>query len=259
MLAAPNSGFWTAMVVLFDDGQLLFTSTSDSRLTDSFPAEPTTQDIEIIRSLSTYVPLIVLPSRVSSHFKGNPRLSAFTPRTAVALRAGLFRSPERLAMLRREAVDRFMWWRAVQKWGTTNGGIKRERVGAGRRLVERRGRAGGSVEDDEDDDGDDDDDARWDATREAAGGVWKRRRRRRGTTISANRARPLDIPQYHSIDPLHLPSLIVLSLSLFAPLKERVGSVLGSAVESLKERRVQAALIGGFCVGVGVGLWVGGW
>jgi hypothetical protein len=162
-------------------------------------------------------------------------------------------------MLRREAVDRFLWWRAVQKWGTMgmDDGIKRERIGASRRLVERRGRVDGSVEDDDLDD-DEDEDARWDPPREAAAsGIWKRRRRRRGTTISANRARPLDIPQYHSIDPLHLPSLIVLSLSLFAPLKERIGSVLGSAVESLKERRVQVALIGGFCVGVGVGLWVG--
>jgi len=163
-------------------------------------------------------------------------------------------------MLRREAVDRFLWWRAVQKWGTMDDGIKRERIGASRRLVERRGRVGGSVEDDDDLDDDEEEDARWDASREAAAGaVWKRRRRRRGTTISANRARPLDVPQYHSIDPLHLPSLIVLSFSLFAPLKERLGSVLASAVESLKERRVQAALIGGFCVGVGVGLWVGGW
>ncbi|KIM42283.1 hypothetical protein M413DRAFT_444713 [Hebeloma cylindrosporum] len=249
LLAGPNSGFWTAMVVLLDDA-------------------PTTQDVEIIRSLSTYVPLIVLPSsRVSSsQFKGSPRLSAFTPRTAVALRAGLFRSPERLSMLRQEAVDRFLWWRAVQKWGMgmDDGIAGLGGVSTSRRLVERRGRVSGVEADyDRNADDDDDDDYKGDVSREAGsgGGVWKRRRRRRATTISASRGR-VDIPhhhQYHAFDPLHLPSLIVLSFSLFAPLKERVGVALGSAVESLKEGRVQVALIGGFCVGVGVGLWVGAW
>jgi len=53
-------------------------------------------------------------------------------------------------------------------------------------------------------------------------------------------------------DPLHLPSLLVLSLSLFAPLKERVACALGRL-------RVQLALVGGFCVGVGVGVCVATW
>ena len=126
----------------------------------------------MIRSISTHVPLIVLPSPVSSHFKGSSRLSAFTPRTAAALRAGLFRSPERLSMLRREAVDRFLWWRAVQKWGVDDDGIAREGgFGANKEL--------------EDDHDDDDEDARW----EAPGGIWKRRPRRRAATISASKSR----------------------------------------------------------------------
>ena len=196
----------------------------------------------MIRSISTHVPLIVLPSPVSSHFKGSLRLSAFTPRTAAALRAGLLRSPERLSMLRREAVDRFLWWRAVQKWGVDDGIAREGGFGANKEL--------------EDDHDDDDEDARW----EAPGGIWKRRPRRRAATISASKSRrTLDNPYYHPIDPLHLPSLIALSLSLFAPLKERIGSVLSSTVESLKEGKVQVALIGGFFVGVGVSLWVRPW
>ena len=160
-------------------------------------------------------------------------------------------------MLRREAVDRFLWWRAAQKWGMgMDDRIKRERIGASGRLVERRGRVGGTTEDNDRDDHDES--AGWDGSRDA-GGAWRRRRRRRATTISASRPRILDIPHYHSIDPLHLPSLIVLSLSLFVPLKERIRAILGSAMESLKERGMQVALIGGFCVGVGVGLWVRAW
>jgi len=152
----------------------------------------------------------------------------------------------------------------VQKWGV---GMDNERewigggFGASRRLVERRGRVGVVEDDDDDHYHDDDKDAppQWDASREA-GGVWKRRRRQRATTISASKSRrTIDNPQYHPIDPLHLPSLIALSLSLFAPLKERVWSVLSSTMESLKEGKVQVALIGGFCVGVGVGLWAGAW
>jgi hypothetical protein len=59
-------------------------------------------------------------------------------------------------------------------------------------------------------------------------------------------------PAHIPFDPLHLPSLFVFSLSLFAPLKERVASAMGSL-------GVQVALLGGFCVGFGVGVCVGGW
>jgi hypothetical protein len=42
-------------------------------------------------------------------------LSAFQPSSAVALRSGLFHSPETVALLRSEAVDRFFRWREVEK------------------------------------------------------------------------------------------------------------------------------------------------
>ncbi len=58
-----------------------------------------------------------------------------------------------------------------------------------------------------------------------------------------------------SFDPLHLPSLIVFSVSLIGPLRVRVWASLQSAVESLNETKVQVALFGGFCIGVGAGFW----
>ncbi|KDQ56771.1 hypothetical protein JAAARDRAFT_59027 [Jaapia argillacea MUCL 33604] len=44
-----------------------------------------------------------------------PKLSSFTPANALALRQGIFRSPETLAMLRMEAGERFLWWREVER------------------------------------------------------------------------------------------------------------------------------------------------
>jgi hypothetical protein len=62
-----------------------------------------------------------------------------------------------------------------------------------------------------------------------------------------------------SFDPLHLPSLLILTVSLLAPLRECIGAVVLRAAGTLRETRVQVALVGGFCVGVGVGVWAREW
>ncbi|KAF8647318.1 hypothetical protein AX16_006780 [Volvariella volvacea WC 439] len=97
------------------------------------PTAPTPVDHQILKGLSSEIPIIVLP-RLSSHSShsrplsrkpsnlsqpSHPqpkfRLSTFQPSSAIALRTGLFNSPETLALLRSEATDRFLSWREVER------------------------------------------------------------------------------------------------------------------------------------------------
>ena len=55
-------------------------------------------------------------------------------------------------------------------------------------------------------------------------------------------------------DPLHLPSLVVFSISLLGPLKERLEDSLSFLWDALDQFQVKVALLGGFLVGIGVGL-----
>jgi hypothetical protein len=78
--------------------------------------------------------------------------------------------------------------------------------------------------------------------------------------------KPSPISPSLAFDPLHLPSLLMFSLSLLGPLKAKLGSTImtvirrdGRAEGKPEKSRVTAALAGasvGFCVGVGVGLMI---
>lgn len=72
----------------------------------------------LLDSLSRHIPIILLPlprTRVHFSLPANSNLSVFRSRTPIALRAGLFRSPETLAALRVEAAERFLGWREVER------------------------------------------------------------------------------------------------------------------------------------------------
>jgi len=56
-----------------------------------------------------------------------------------------------------------------------------------------------------------------------------------------------------AFDPLHLPSLIAFSLSLLCPLKTRLSESVQEIWVVFHETRLKLALLGGFCIGVGVG------
>jgi len=61
------------------------------------------------------------------------------------------------------------------------------------------------------------------------------------------------------VDPLHLPSLLLMSLSLLRPMQARlVRAVAAFSGRLARDGCVQVALVGGFCVGVGVGVVLGG-
>jgi len=57
-------------------------------------------------------------------------------------------------------------------------------------------------------------------------------------------------------DPLHLPSLIMFSISLLGPLRARVGKSISGFVEALGDCNVRVALLGGFCMGIGFGFFL---
>lgn len=54
-------------------------------------------------------------------------------------------------------------------------------------------------------------------------------------------------------DPLHLPSLVAFSFSLLCPLKARLSKSMRDIWIAFCETRLKLALLGGFCLGVGVG------
>jgi hypothetical protein len=60
-----------------------------------------------------------------------------------------------------------------------------------------------------------------------------------------------------TFDPLHLPSLIAFSVSLLGPLKARLGESMRETWLVLNETKVRVALLGGFCLGIGVCLFTG--
>lgn len=60
----------------------------------------------------------------------------------------------------------------------------------------------------------------------------------------------------HSYDPLHFPSLVMFSISLLDPLRARVGKSISGLVEAFADGNVRAALLGGFCIGIGFGFFL---
>ncbi|KAF9457891.1 hypothetical protein BDZ94DRAFT_1325916 [Collybia nuda] len=250
------------------------------------PSAPTPLDSLIIDTLSTHIPTILLP-RIPHHhqtklpFHTNSKLSSFRPSSVLALRAGLFHSPETIAVLRSEATDRFLRWREVER-------AVDEIHMARRDDATNTGSGSGSGP------GNGPEDARWDkgrweaewvaglshdvARRLREGTLTERNVRRAqnrlrqvlgesdldGTCASAgdhdpescNGGEGYDYDSTFDYDPLHLPSLVLFSISLLGPLRVRLGRTVVRVVDKLGEASVQVALVGGFCVGVGVGVYL---
>lgn len=185
------------------------------------------------------LPVIVLPplnrdSKISN-------LSSFCPSSAVALRHGLFRSPETLALLRSEASDRFLHWREVERAVDTIHEARREDLTNQYDIIW--------------------DKSKWESEWMDMFSQDVAKRLREGT-ITAREGhlptRACDSACFNasSLDPLHLPSLFIFSVSLLGPLQSRLKRTISAFIESLGEIHVRMALVGGFCVGVGFGLFV---
>ncbi|VDB96531.1 unnamed protein product [Peniophora sp. CBMAI 1063] len=171
-----------------------------------------TQERSLIAALGTAVPVIILPPVAGTHTRVRLPLSTFRPQTPVALRTALFRAPDTLATLRTEAADRFFAWRE-------------------REMVAARPRASSASWDK----------SAWEADWAA---TMSRAASRRAKPTTGGEPAPPCVP----LDPLHLPSLLAFSLSLFTPTRERLRRI------SLTGRGLGLALLGTLCVGIGLGL-----
>jgi len=268
LLSSSSSPLYTALIFLL-------------------PSAPTLLDLSIIESLESYIPIIVLPRLSSPHRGPNNslgidnrkfKLSSFKPTSATALRTGLFHCPETVGLLRGEAADRFLRWREVER-------AVREIRSTGKRKRDQE--IPGWTK------------AQWEMEWMENHSLHVARRMREGTitqrdipkaqsrsnyqllsTDSASedhgdslsmydpneeiderydRGSSFRPPSSISFDPLHLPSLLFFSLSLFGPVKSRVNQSARGLWGgwNWKLSPMQMAIVGGlgFCVGLGVGLF----
>jgi len=247
LLSSPSTPLHTALILMLSSCKLhirLGTDCVGDPYSSLFVA-PSPLETLLIDTLGPQIPIILLPrltSRTPSPIP-NLTLSSFRPTSIIALRTGLFRSPDTLASLRGEAADRFLRWREVERaidnlsrpltdskvpeWGWSKNEWEAEWEGMLSQDVERA-----------------------------------RRARDRDNTVTQANSRPFHqkfVPSSSfsinsSFDPLHFPSLVLFSLSLLRPARRQLGASIFSFVEKLKDWQVGLALVGSFCFGVGIGL-----
>ncbi|KAG6887067.1 hypothetical protein C0992_000956 [Termitomyces sp. T32_za158] len=242
-----------------DDGRILRASTDwlehrDAHGLETF--EPT-RNVEIVE-LSGYdsasnIPIILLPR--PSNANQNARISSFRPSSIVALRAGLFRSPETISLLRSEATDRFLRWREVERSVDDIHMAQRNDTSYHHR----------------DPDGMPWCKAKWEAEwlpslsqdvakRLREGTVTERGTRRRSKSKNHDHVRFDDSPHLcinnTRYDPLYFPSLVMFSVSLLGPLRTRMRRALARITEIASDTHIRVAILSGFTIGVGVGLFL---
>jgi hypothetical protein len=236
LLSSPYSPFYTALVIL----------------TTSFPAH---FDTSLAERLSSHIPVIALPpfpsSRRSSH------LSSFRPANSTSLRSHLFRSPETLASLRMEAVDRFLRWREVHR---VHNAIALSATASSPTLHKDHPTK-----------------IKWNKADWEA--EWDYRLSREVSDLNKSTPPPPSPSKppspsnssngcaaYYSpttFDPLHLPSTLMLSMSLLSPLRYRI---FGDPTETLDGSATTSStnpvnwgilgIMGAFCAGIGLGMLI---
>jgi hypothetical protein len=188
------------------------------------------RDRAIIDGLGAHVPIVLLTSTGSP--RGRLPVSAFHASSTHGLRAGIFHSPETLNLLRSEAADRFLRWREIERAART---VRESRTDAARSQHDTAwDKAAWETE--------------WDATlsRDVA-----RRLREATVTSGPNYVYAKSTPTTCTpvlLDPFHLPSLVMFSLSLLTPVKDSISQM------SLSGKRLGIVLVGTLCAGVGIGL-----
>ncbi|KAF8843439.1 hypothetical protein BDN67DRAFT_1066826 [Paxillus ammoniavirescens] len=218
LIASPWTPLYTALIILSTSG-------------------PSTVEDNLIDMLAPQIPVVVLrhgPDQ--TRFPSRPHMSSFRPASAFALRNGLFRSPETLSSLRYEAAERFLRWREVERAVENLGASHREAV----HYISEKVHGW--------------DKAKWEAEWEI-----------RLSQDVATRAREDDVtgrpdrvsrPPVPCVDPLHWSSLVSFSLSLLDPVKALLRRSTSEFLEKLSDGEVRVALLGSFCIGLGIGLMI---
>ncbi|PFH51159.1 hypothetical protein AMATHDRAFT_143228 [Amanita thiersii Skay4041] len=213
-------------------------------------------DRRLISEIGPFIPIIVLPSLSTGSYGPAEEtwrpmpISSFRPATLGALRSGLFHSPETLSQLRSQAADRFLRWREIE-------------CAVADIFAEREGRLSADAKKERWSPSSTWDKAKWESEWMPNLSVDVAKRMRQGTITQRTLRRNLSpLPGITTTqgsatyDPLHLPSLVIFSMSLLSPLKDRLDISFSSLWDALGEMQVRVALIGGFFVGIGVGLVV---
>ncbi|KAF9011723.1 hypothetical protein BDQ17DRAFT_784403 [Cyathus striatus] len=239
LLSSSSTPLYTALILLVDN-------------------PPTIQQTTLLTSLSPVIPIIPFStSRRLPPTLSLPGTSPFHPDNTHALQR-LFR-PDTLNLLRSEAADKFLKWREVHRTVAQ---------------IERQSQSSNTSTKIEVDEGEEKgwDKQKWELEYLHTLSLDVARMRARSSTITPSHSSFTNhsscLPSSSSvsappgtalgpIDPLHLPSLILFSLSLLGPLKHSVIRMFREAVGVLGDGRVRAALVSGVVVGFGVGLGVG--
>jgi hypothetical protein len=218
---------------------------------------PSQLEQTIIESLAPQIPIIVLPRMSAGRYAHINKLSSFRPSSALALRAGLFRTPETLASLRSEAADRFLQWREVER---SVNSLQQSRTNS--RQQERSLREHPNAWNKEKWE------TEWDATlsRDVARRLREQMAEREREYEEEDRVEDWfgrGKSEFGSgsfsgsdVDPLYLPSLLTITLSLLGPLQARLRKPIARFLEKLNDNPVKVAIAGSFCIGVGVGLYL---
>lgn len=209
---------------------------------------PTALENQLFSTLSVHVPVIPIKSPSFMHASRSssrahsraPRAntSSFRPLSPNHLRTTLFRRPTALRKLRREAAERFLWWREIETvkqqpdtmQRLLNGHEREDRSGLAE-IIER---------------------FEWEPRLSQDVASLREKEGVSAESIASSTCPPYSCPP---LDPLHIPSLFLLSLSLLRPLRD-------SALTTLKViprvRWLAVTMVGAFCTGVGVGWLLSG-
>ena len=240
LLSSPHSPFYTALIIL--------TTTS-----------PTHLDTSLVEQLSPHIPVIALPPFPPSR-RSSQHLSSFRPADSTSLRSHLFRSPETLAYLRMEAADRFLRWREVHRvhnamtlsLATTSPALHEGHPYRPTKVKRAK--------------------ANWEAD-------WDFRLSKEVSDLTKSTLPPpppskppspthsnSSCAAYYSpttFDPLHLPSVFMVSVSLLSPLRYRIfGEPTETLDGSTTARNTKPVnwgilgIVGAFCAGIGLGMLI---
>jgi hypothetical protein len=207
---------------------------------------PTPLESTFLSVLSTHVPVIPITSpslphasRPSSRGRSRaprPNVSSHRPLTPDQLCTTLFRRPAALRKLRCEAAERFLWWREIE--------AAKHQPDTLQRLLDRHEPPEDLAELEQDTE-------KW---------AWEPRLSRdiafarEAVAPEPAKSAPCLSRCNVSLDPLHIPSLFLLSLSLLRPLRD---SVTASLRGGFRVRWLATTVVGAFCTGVAVGWLLG--
>jgi hypothetical protein len=238
LISSPSTPLYTALIILA-------------------PKALSQLELDIIKALGSYIPLILLPPIATNHRApsyNDLHVSTFRPSNADALREGLFRSPETLAALRAEAAERFLVWRNTAHKDASPPALSRRSTVTARPKARHRPSERASYPKDVAQSK-----VKWEAELEPSVSRGTVRRAR----IDPMRPEPARGPPV-PLDPLHIPSILRFSISLLSPLKERIlglfttrgfASPSGSRPSGDPRRLVIGmAVLGAFCAGIGIGI-----